>query len=206
MTTGERIRALRLQNGLTMEELAQKIGLQKAAIYKYENGIVVNLKRDVVEKLAQVFGVSPSYIMCLEDELPADVVPYAPTHKIPILGRISAGLPLYAEEQVEGYTYTELNGGAEYFALRVTGDSMTAARINEGDLLIVRRQETVDNGQVAVVMVDGDEATVKRWHQDGDTITLMPQSYNPKHQPQVYDAKKTSVRVIGLVVKVEITL
>ena len=71
MTTGERIKALRLQHGMTMEELAGMLGLQKAAIYKYESGLVVNLKRDVVEKLSKIFDVSPSYIMCLDDEKPA---------------------------------------------------------------------------------------------------------------------------------------
>lgn len=132
-------------------------------------------------------------------------VPYNPTHRIPILGRISAGLPLYAEEHIEGYTYTELNHGGEYFALRVTGDSMTAARISEGDILIVRCQDIVENGEIAVVMVNGDEATVKRFHRDGDTVTLTPQSYNPAHQPQVYNIKKTPVRVLGRVVQNQIS-
>ena len=127
-------------------------------------------------------------------------------HRIPILGRISAGLPLYAEQHIEGYTLTDLNGGAEYFALRVSGDSMNAARIQDGDILIVRRQDEVENGEVAVVMVGDDDATVKRFYATGSTVTLMPQSTNPDHQPQIYDTTKTSIRVIGRVVKVEFTL
>lgn len=127
-------------------------------------------------------------------------------HRIPILGRISAGLPLYAEQHIEGYTLTDLNGGAEYFALRVSGDSMNAARIQDGDILIVRRQDEVENGEVAVVMVGDDDATVKRFYSTGSTVTLMPQSTNPDHQPQIYDTTKTSIRVIGRVVKVEFTL
>ena len=127
-------------------------------------------------------------------------------HRIPILGRISAGLPLYAEQHIEGYTLTYLNGGAEYFALRVSGDSMNAARIQDGDILIVRRQDEVQNGQVAVVMVGDEDATVKRFYATGTTVTLMPQSTNPEHQPQIYDTAKTKIRVIGKVVKVEFTL
>lgn len=127
-------------------------------------------------------------------------------HRIPILGRISAGLPLYAEQHIEGYTLTDLNGGAEYFALRVSGDSMNAARIQDGDILIVRRQDEVENGEVAVVMVGDDDATVKRFYSTGSTVTLMPQSTNPDHQPQIYDTATTSIRVIGRVVKVEFTL
>ena len=127
-------------------------------------------------------------------------------HRIPILGRISAGLPLYAEQHIEGYTLTDLNGGAEYFALRVSGDSMNAARIQDGDILIVRRQEEVENGEVAVVMVGDEDATVKRFYATGSTVTLMPQSTNPTHQPQIYDTTTTLIRVIGKVVEVKITL
>lgn len=127
-------------------------------------------------------------------------------HRIPILGRISAGQPLYAEQHIEGYTLTDLNGGAEYFALRVSGDSMNAARIQDGDILIVRRQEEVENGEVAVVMVGDEDATVKRFYATGSTVTLMPQSTNPAHQPQIYDISTTPIRIIGRVVKVEFTL
>ena len=159
---------------------------------------------DNIQRLAECFGVDKSAL--IEKESTPDAgTPYNPTHRIPILGRISAGLPLYAEEHIEGYTYTELNHGGEYFALRVTGDSMTAARISEGDILIVRCQDIVENGEIAVVMVNGDEATVKRFHRDGDTVTLSPQSYNPAHQPQVYNIKKTPVRVLGRVVQNQIS-
>ena len=132
---------------------------------------------------------------------------YLPNYqRIPILGRISAGLPLYAEQNIEGYTFTDLNGGAEYFALRVSGDSMNAAGINDGYLIIVRRQDEVENGEVAVVMVDGEDATVKRFYATDSMATLMPQSTNPIHQPQVYDLRKTRIKVLGKVVKVEFTL
>ena len=137
--------------------------------------------------------------------LPDNAFPYAPTRKIPILGRISAGLPLYAEEQLEGYTYTDLNNGYEYFALRVCGDSMNAARMQSGDLIIVRKQNMVDNGQIAVVMVDDEDATVKRFYCDKNIVNLQPQSTNPIHRPQIYDVTKTHIRIIGLVVEVKIT-
>lgn len=138
--------------------------------------------------------------------LPPGAVSYDPSkgHCIPILGRISAGLPLYADEHIEGYTITDLNGGAEYFALRVHGDSMNAMRINEGDIIIVRRQEEVEQGKVAVVIVDEDDATVKRFYFSDTTVTLMPQSTNPEHKPQIYDLNKTSIRVLGKVVKLEV--
>lgn len=134
---------------------------------------------------------------------PIDLSKY---HQIPILGRISAGLPLYAEEHIEGYTLTDLNGGAEYFALRVHGDSMNAIGINDGYLIIVRRQEEVENGEVAVVMVGDEDATVKRFYATNSTVTLMPQSTNPVHGPQIYDLRNTRIQVLGKVVKVEFAL
>lgn len=143
-----------------------------------------------------------------DDILPAEAVTLnlAKYRPIPVLGRIAAGLPLYAEQNVEGYTMTNLNGGAEYFALRVSGDSMNAIGINEGYLIIVRRQEEVENGEVAVVMVGESDATVKRFYSTDTTVTLMPQSTNPAHTPQIYDIRKTAIKVLGKVVKVEFML
>ena len=119
-----------------------------------------------------------------------------------MLGRISAGLPLYAEENIEEYIYTELNGGNEYFGLRVEGDSMNAARICENDIIIVRQQEQVEDGEIAVVMVGDQNATVKRFHREGRNVFLTPQSYNPVHKVQVYDLKETNIRIVGKVVQV----
>ena len=167
---------------------------------------------DVLDTTAEYLltgnGPKKRAVSNLDTTLPKGAEPIDPQtfHRIPILGRISAGLPLYAEQHIEGYTLTDLNGGAEYFALRVSGDSMNAARMQDGDLLIVRRQETVENGEVAVVMVGDEDATVKRFYATGSTVTLMPQSTNPEHQPQIYDTEKTRIRIIGRVVKVEFTL
>lgn len=171
---------------------------------KQEKLTILGLALNVSEAWLMGYDVPPSRIDTSIPTVP-NIIPMPEMHRIPILGRISAGLPLYAEEHIEGYTYTELNGGAEYFALKVSGDSMTAARIHDGDTLIVRRQEVVDNGQIAVVIVGDDEATVKRFYQNKNNITLMPQSTNPIHQPQIYDTNSTNIRVIGLVVKNEIT-
>ena len=83
---------------------------------------------------------------------------------------------------------------------------MNALGIQDGYRIIVRRQDEVENGEVAVVMVGDEDATVKRFYASGDTVTLVPQSTNPEHRPQIYDTTKTHIRVIGRVVKVEFTL
>lgn len=209
MNVGDRIKARRIELGLTVDELAKKIEKNRATVYRYENNDIGDLPTSVLEPLAKALSTSPAYLMGWEtkeqkNQSDPELIPieYNPTHKIPVLGRISAGLPLYAEEQIEGYVYTELNCGNEYFGLRVKGDSMNAARICDNDIIIVRQQETIEDGEIAVVMVGGDDATVKRYHRSGNTVMLSPQSYNPEHQVQVYDLKETSIRILGKVIRI----
>lgn len=200
----------RKEKGLTMREVARAVGVSEATVSRWESGNIANMGRSKISALSKILNLSPAEIMGIEDEAPKgsekELFTYNPTHKIPILGRISAGLPLYADEHVEGYIYTELNGDNEYFGLRVKGDSMTAARICEGDIIIVRKQETVEEGEIAVVMIENEDATVKRYHRNGNTVMLTPQSYNPEHQTQVYDLRKTNVRIIGKVIRVQYDL
>lgn len=208
MSISTNIKNARIAAGLTQSELANRIGMKQQTIQKYENGIIANIPSDKIEKIAKVLDCSPAYLMGWEENKVIEKiggVPYNPTKKIPILGTISAGLPLYAEEHIEGYTYTDLNGRNEYFALIVHGDSMNAVKIDDGDVLIVRRQNAIENGEIAVVLVGDENATVKRFYQDGSIVTLMPQSTNPKHKPQIYQTNKVKIQILGKVVRNQIT-
>lgn len=210
-TLPERLKNRRVQLGLTLLDVAEQLDTSEATVQRYESGNIKNIPHEKIVDLAKILNCTPSYLMGW-DELPNNILPegakpYNPIiHRIPILGYISAGLPLYAEEHIEDYTYTEYNGGAEYFALRVKGDSMNAAKINDGDLLIVRRQETVENGEIAVIMVNNDNATVKRFKRQGNTVQLIPQSYNAEHQIQLYDLKKDAIRILGKVVECKVEI
>lgn len=199
------LRDKRKEKGLTMREVAEAVGVSEATVSRWESGNIANMGRSKIAALSKILDLTPAEIMGIEDQ-PNDreliPVEYNPTHKIPVLGRISAGLPLYAEENIEEYIYTELNGGNEYFGLRVEGDSMNAARICDGDIIIVRQQEQVEDGEIAVVMVGDEDATVKRFHREGRNVFLSPQSFNPAHKVQVYDLKETSIRIVGKVVQV----
>lgn len=197
----ENLKKLLEENGKTQSDLVNHFGITASTISDWCNAKKYP-RVDKVQKLADYFGVLKSDLT----EKATDLEPYNPTKRIPILGYISAGLPLYAEEHVEGHTYTDLNGGSEYFALRVKGDSMTAARIFEGDLVIIRKQDIVDNGEIAVVMVNDDEATVKIFNRTGSIVTLTPQSYNPEHKIQVYDLRHTNIRILGKVIRVQYDL
>lgn len=127
MTTGERIKALRIQHGMTQEELGAKVGVQKSAIYKYETGLVVNLKRSVIEKLAKALDVKPSYLMGMSEDEPAPIppgfLPLPELDSLPIVGRIACGTPILAEQNIEGEACVPSRWRAT-FILTCKGDSM----------------------------------------------------------------------------------
>ena len=209
MTVGDRIRLVRLEQDVTQQELADYIGVSKQAVYKYENNIVTNIPTDKVDAIARKLNVSPAFLMGWEEQqkektekaVPINVATYHPQNVAPLLGTVRAGLPMFAEENIEGYIPIRQTDGARYFWLNVKGDSMNAAGMDEGDQILVREQPEVENGQLAVVLVNGNEGTVKYFRQEGSLIILTPKSFNPVHQPQIYDLKKIPVRVAGLVVE-----
>lgn len=200
-TMAKNIKRLMALNQVNATDVCTALGFKAPTFSDWVNAKTYP-RIDKIEAMSNYFGVSKADLV--EEQLPSNAISYAPTQRIPILGRISAGLPLYAEEQIEGYTYTDLNHGGEYFALRVHGDSMNAIRIYDGDLLIIRKQDVVEDGEIAVVMVNDDEATVKCWHRRENIVMLEPKSTNPTHQMQIYDAKETPIRVIGKVVQNQI--
>lgn len=126
--------------------------------------------------------------------------------RIPVLRRITAGDPLYTEQHIAGYTIANFKGGAEYFGLIVKGDSMSAAGINNGYTVIVRRQNKVENGEIAVCIVGDEDATIRRFYASDNVVALLPQSTNPIHTPKIYDTTKTPITVLGKAVKVEFML
>ena len=208
MTIGDRIKSLRLQKGLSQEELGAKVGVKKAAINKYEKGIVVNLKQSMIAKLADALGVSPIYLMGFDDEqLPSNAMPFSPSHKAPIIGSIPAGYPALAFEDIEGYADIPYSDGENYFFLRVNGESMKNAGIHTGDLVLIRRQKCAEDGQVVAARVDGDEATLKRYKKQGDNVLLLPE--NPDFEPRIIptqDFENGYASIIGVALEVRHTL
>lgn len=202
MTTGQKIKALRLEKGMSQEELGAKIGVKKAAINKYETGVVVNLKKSTIAKLAEALDTSPIYLMGWESEslspLPPNVMPLPKMKKVPLVGQIACGTPILAEENITDYIDLPGHIRADY-ALLCKGDSMVNAGIQDGDIVYIRQQEEVENGQIAAVLVDEDEATLKRFYRMDGKVTLNAE--NPVHAPLVYVGDEIShVRVIGLAV------
>jgi len=188
---GRRIRELRLEKGLSQEELGRIVGVRRAAVNKWETGQVKNLRRDTIETLSRFFDVSPSYLMGMTDIRRPDSVR---VRRVPILGSVAAGNPILALE--EHHDYIEVDGNIRVdFCLRVRGDSMIDARIQDGDLVFVRQQPVVDNGDIAVVLID-DEVTLKRFYKTREGVILKPE--NSKYPPlYLSEADFKEVRILG---------
>lgn len=215
MTTGERMKQRRKEIGFSAEKVAERLGVSPATIYRYEKGDIEKVPADSLAEIAKILQTTPAYLMGWEERpgpsqpdeetqkkhLPDDSILFNPNQVAPLLGTVRAGLPMYAEENIEGYIPIRQTDGAQYFWLHIRGDSMNAAGMDDGDQILVRVQSEVENGEIAVVMVNGDEATVKQFRQEGNLVILTPRSLNPVHQPQIYDLKKIPVRVAGKVVE-----
>lgn len=193
MDMSERIKSRRLYLGLTQEELGLKLGLQKSAIAKYENGRVENIKRSVIAKMAEVLECSPAYLMGWSDEVnpaPAldlskfDNIYPVKLKKFPLLGEIACGKPIFANEDRESYVLAGADIHAD-FCLRAKGDSMINARILDGDIVFIRKQDMVDNGEIAAVSI-GDDVTLKRVVYYPEQNLLILKAENSKYQDMIY--------------------
>lgn len=199
MTMGDRIKKLRKEKGLTQEELGKYIGVKKAAIMKYEKGNVKNMKRSSIETLSKLFGVTPSYLMCLDKNETSDNLK---NKRIPVLGSIPAGVPIELIQDIIDYediSEEMLKGGKEYFALKVKGNSMEPKYLN-GDTIIVLKQNDCESGQDCIVMVNGDDGTFKRVFKSDNGITLQP--LNNEYMPIFYSNQEVlnkPVKILGIV-------
>ncbi len=165
---GKRLHSLMKENGDTVYSLGERLGLKPSTISRYNNGQYVP-KAPTLEMICRLYGVNPNWLM---GENVPKVLPVtnSPVRDIPILGEVAAGIPIWAEQNYEGRTVADADEHVD-FALRVRGDSMINARIYNGDLVFVRRQPEVANGEIAVVLVD-NEATVKRVFYHPDKLVL----------------------------------
>lgn len=197
METGDIIKKLRKDHNLTQEQLGDILGVQKSAIAKYENGRVENLKRSTIQKMATYFNVSPLLFLGYDDIDPKlDNLYEVSTQTLPILGSIACGEPIYCEEDRESYVLKGTEIKAD-FCLRAKGDSMINARINDGDIVFVRKQDIVNNGEIAVVIID-DSATLKRfyYYKEKNLVILKPE--NPKYEDIILAGESLeNIRVLG---------
>lgn len=191
----------RKELGLTLAQIAEQMEVAEATVQRWESGNIKSVRYDKINRLAEVLKVNPASFMGWANEdspLPSNIVPLPKMKKVPLVGQIACGTPILAEQNIEDYIDLPGHIRAD-FALTCKGDSMELAGIKDGDVVYIRSQEEVENGQIAAVMVGDDEATLKRFYYDGEMIQLVAE--NRRYPPKVFVGEEISmVHVIGLAV------
>lgn len=192
-----RLKFLRNEKKKTLEDIANFLNVTLQTISNYENE-----KRDMspttIIKLAQYFNVSTDYLLGKTDIRNSELS--SNFKLLPVYGQISAGVPNWAVENIEGHLPVDIelmkiDNLQDYFFLHVKGESMNKIVKNDAFALI-HKQDTVENGEIAVVLVNGYDATLKKFTKQNDLIILEPQSTDSNFQTQVYD-KKTNIKILG---------
>lgn len=200
-----KLKKLRENRGMTQAELGKALDISPSAIGMYEQGRRIP-DISTLKKISSFFSVSVDYL--IENNLQNDANKTPPSSgkgiRIPVLGRVVAGIPIEAVEEILDYEEItpELAATGEFFALKIRGHSMEP-RMMEGDVVIVRKQEDVESGDVAIVLVNGDEATVKRVKKQPEGITLIATNTSV-YEPHFYSNKEIAdlpVRILGRVVE-----
>ena len=206
MEMAERIKERRNAMGFTQEELGEKLGLQKSAIAKYENGRVENMKRSVIADMAALLECSPAYLMGWDDNIHSSNTQIPIKEKgisVNVLGRVAAGIPIEAVENIidtEEIT-EELARTGKFFGLRIQGDSMEPD-IHNGDTVIVRQQEDAETDEIVIALINGNDGVCKRLKKYENSIALV--SFNANYEPMYFSKKEVEtkpVKIIGKVVE-----
>ncbi len=190
-----RMRKAMQARGLKQADIVKRTGLGKSAISQYYNGIY-KPKQKATFLIAKALGVHESWLLGLDvpmDRSHANIIPFK-TKKVPLLGTIAAGEPIYADEQCEAYIEIDQSVHVD-FCVRVKGDSMINARIKDGDLVFIRQQPEVEAGEIAAVLIDND-VTLKRFYKNDQGVILKPENGN--YQPIFYTEKDfKEIKILG---------
>lgn len=200
-----RLKYLRTEKGEGLDKIAKYLNVTVQTISNYENE-KRDMTPDTIIKLSEYFHVTTDYLLGKCDSrngTESNTFPIADSPiSVPVLGKISAGLPLLATENIEGYEFAPssyIKEGFDYFYLRVNGDSMNL-KFNDGDIVLVQKQDDLENDEIGVVLVDGMDATVKKYKYENGLVILSPMSTNSEHVVQIYNPKDISIKIVGKVV------
>lgn len=210
-TIGSRIRNRREELGLSQDELGRRLGYKsRSSINKIELD-QRNLTQSKIKAIADALDTTPAYIMGWnepEQKFDEEKLKFfdnlfpIETKRFPLLGNIACGKPIFAEEQFEAYVEAGANIKAD-FCLRAKGDSMTGARIYDGDIVFIRKQEMVDDGEIAAVLID-DEATLKRVYYDQEAGVIQLFAENPNYKTMRFSGEELDhIRILGKAVALQ---
>jgi len=190
-----RLKGIRKSTGINQREFAEMFGANKTTYNRYESGDIKSMPADLIESISLKFDINPAWLMGYEntDKYMIHEKVNQNIRRLPVLGKIAAGIPILAQEDLIDYEYVPESVKAD-FCLKVQGDSMIGARIFDGDLVYIRQQPEVENGEIAAVLIDGQDATLKRFYKTEGKITL--RSENPNNPDQIY-TKKDNVTILG---------
>lgn len=193
---GRRIKKKRLEKDMTLKDLGEKIGVASSTIMRYEKGEINTIKLPVINSIANALGVDPAWLV-LKSNSPDKYIPTkSEVSNIPLLGQIAAGLPILAEENIEDYFNIDSKIKAD-FALRIKGDSMLGAGIFPEDIVFIRKQDNLENGEIGAVLIE-ESATLKKFYKEDGTIIL--QSENDMYKPIILT--NGNVQILGKLVAV----
>lgn len=200
MNIGKNIKSRRADLGLTLEEVAKIVGVSRQTIQRYESGVIASIPSDRIEKLAQALNTTPAFVMFGNRVAP----PHKKGTRIPVLGRVAAGIPIEAITDVDDWEEIpeSMAKNGEYFALRIKGESMSP-KLQPGDIVIVKKQNDVDTGDTAIVLVNGNDATVKQIKKTEAGIMLVGLNVEV-YQPHFYSNKEIEelpIQIIGKVIE-----
>ena len=192
----KKIKELRLANDLTLEQVADIVGVGKSTVRKWETGMIANMRRDKIAALAQALHTTPEYLMGWSTTMEVSNLFKIETKKFRLLGNIACGEPIFANEEKELYVVAGANIKAD-FCLMAKGDSMIGARIYDGDIVFIRQQDIVEDGEIAAVLIE-DEATLKRVYYDREAGVLSLFAENPKYKTMRFSGEELNhIRILG---------
>lgn len=186
---------LRRREGYSQKELADKLGISRSAVGMYERG-EREPDFETLEAFADIFNVNMD-TMLGKSTNPSNAIEYNEHYFAPIVGSIPAGYPAVAFEDIEGYEPIPYPDPENYFFLRVSGNSMINAGIQPGSLVLIRRQDYAEPGQIVACRVNGDEATLKRYKPQPNGVLLMPE--NSDYEPQIVSAQDFESGYAGII-------
>lgn len=205
---GRRLKEARERNKITLEEAGKKVDVHKSTVLRWENGETEKIKLPILETLADYYNVNPAWLAGFDVPMERYLNTYKtdklgnPVTSIPILGTVKAGYDYLAQENWIGTIDVEtslVGNGEEYFALKIKGDSMAPVFL-ENDIVIIKKQDNCENNEFAVIIINGDEGTLKKVKKTDSGIILQP--LNPAYGPIMYtyeEVQMIPIKIVGIV-------
>lgn len=200
----DNLKRARLLADMTLDDVAQKVGVSRQTIQRYESGVIQNIPSDNIEKIAKALNVSPGMLMGWEEKTLAGTFPLNGVNRVPIIGTVRCGPGGLVYEHIDGYMLIDESfNPAEMRGFRAEGDSMIGDGIYDGDLCLIRLHPEVENGEIAVVVIDGEEGYLKHVTVNKENSVIVLSSSNPAYPQRIFIGSETNdICIVGKLIEV----